>query len=501
MPAGQKQIVKIQFDTGKQTADLGKEPFVIRNAQPGQTFVLNAKVLDAQQTGQVLLIDKQQSQTIRVIPQIVTLGFQGPIGLDPLSPNQGAVPQLSFRVANTGRARIEKRTAALFFSLLRKKPSQSSLPTVDLTLLIADACQVNADTSCTPLDVSEGRPLVPDVDADKFKELRVRFITSVLERGSYELHACMKKIASTARFCDPTERPSNSNPDLIDTFALTFDLSPPEGELRLNLESPPEIQQGKDVSLSLIFILENRTAVFLKSVALSFELRVDSVLPPGGTTLADCTELSGGSGTKILDGSKRQCVLTNLGPSQARRFQVKFPPSEYKTGQQLIITVSEASTFRVSAASFTLQVVETSTTPRPTTQQGPELHPLSLEFTPTSPVTQGQTVLIRSRIENSGSQFTGSFTVDFQIFKVDSTSGTIKFVAALGETRHFPGIDPSVTIEASTLLDTCARDASGKCTLELGTYIVKVVVSTVPNELDRTNNELSTLLTIQAPKK
>ncbi|MBI3660476.1 hypothetical protein HY230_08405, partial [Candidatus Acetothermia bacterium] len=175
------------------------------------------------------------------------------------------------------------------------------------------------------------------------------------------------------------------------------------------------------------------------------------------------------------------------------------PDLPVKLGESVKLIVRDAGGLLKGPNLISLTLV-TADQGKPATE-GPELHPVSLEFSPPSPVKRGEIVLIRSRIENTGSQFTGPFTVDFQIFKVDTTSGTIKFVAALGETRHFPGIDPSVTIEASTLLDTCARDASGTCTLELGTYIVKVVVSTVPNELDRTNNELSTLLTIQAPKK
>ncbi|MBI1743784.1 hypothetical protein HYR54_12070 [Candidatus Acetothermia bacterium] len=504
----QSQIVIVQLDTSTRTA-------IKRGADDNDsTFTVRADIVDPGNRNNSLTANGSQKQAIIVTPSAAKLKLQGPIELSPPAPSQGSsLPTLSVLLANTGKGAFLDKTAVFFSLFQTAKPTQ---PAADFTLLIveAKACEVDLNglqsqkTQTTCQNFPDRQVVFGSIREGLIQQLSITFSTEILEPGSYKIFGCLKKFETAKRFCDPTDIDNKEDKDKrdstqLDDFTLNFQISPPDGIILLSIapESERQIEQGKNFKLTLT--VTNLTGVFLRSVGFSFALT-----PPANSNEIQCDELSSNSSPK----KGTQCVLQNLGTTNIRKFRVELPTSQYKVGQSVSINITGSL---LGATVVPLNVLvspdgfprffpviapveqKPGTPPSPS----PELHPLSLEFTPTSPVTQGQTVLIRSRIENSGSQFTGSFTVDFQIFKVDSTSGTIKFVAALGETRHFPGIDPSVTIEASTLLDTCARDASGKCTLELGTYIVKVVVSTVPNELDRTNNELSTLLTIQAPKK
>ncbi len=498
------QIFAIRLDTSRRT------DIVFDQSNANASYSIRANIVDPRTTNP--LISDAITQSFSLIASTATLKFHAPIGINPLIPPQGALPTLSFSVANTGRGGFADSAAIIFFTIVQTGPS--SQPAVDFSILIAQtqACDIDTsnnqvkETSCR---VIGGRQVIlPAFGEGALKQLRLVFFTSALEPGPYQIRGCLKKskdLPSTERFCDP----SSTNPAQLDTFTLNFQVGSPDGVISVFVapDSPTQsqIEQGKNATVLLT--VANFTGIFQRSISFSFSLdpKASRKVP------LECKEpLEQGVEFDLARGD--QCVLENVSPSRSqdigvRKMRVILPTSEFKKDQLVTLTVSDGGRLLRPSAKIAFQVVEKASSGGGTgpgqqpSGPGPELHALSLEFVPTSPVSQGQVVLIRSKIENSGNRFSGSFTVNFQLFSVNTNTNTVRFVAELGETRKFPGIDPNVIIEASTLLDTCARASNGSCTLETGTYLVKVIISAVPNELDRTNNELSTLLTIQPPKK
>ncbi len=528
------QTIDIQFDT-REFVRPTDATFPALTA--GKSYTLLADAVDPQ-TGTALTSSATESTQRKrpfkvVAPRFpAQLKIQAPIGLvvpsaAPLAQGilpsvpQGSFPTLSFLVASTGQGAFTQ-PSALFFSLVQN--IAQPLPITEFTLLIAraEACEVDPDTlqikkvdgkeSC-PLTFTDRQITFASFSEGAILQLRITFFSNALDPGTYRLHGCLKKTTDTTkRSCDPaTERleSQDKDPNLLDTLAVNFQVTAPAGDVFLTLapESPTQIAQGTDVT-SLTFTLTNMTGALLRKVSFSFK-RTPLGSGGGATDLRDCQEiLNNGTGTtKILENN--QCVLPNVTPSGSRKFRVDLPTKQYTVQDKQVALFVSGSLLSSQGLRFPLEVepkggfvlpIVEKLDPRSTPTQGPELHPLSLEFVPTSPVTQRQVVLIRSRIENSGTRFSGPFTVSFQFFSVELGTGRILPVDELGETRRFPGIDPGVVIEASTLFDTCAEKPGGTCKVKPGTYLIKVIVSNVPNELDPTNNEISTLLTIREKK-
>lgn len=511
LAGNQTQIFVVHFDTSQRVDSIKKG-----DTEGASTFNVRADITDPNDATKSISTGGQRDRFI-VVDSQAKLKIQGPIVVTPGIPPQGSLPILTFSIANTGRGAFANSTAALSFSILQStQPNQLA---VDFSLLIAQVQLCDIDTTTnqvreTQCRVLNNRQLVlPAFGEGIIRQLRVVFFTSVLEPGPYQIRGCLRKFSvsttpsatpTTASSCEPKDPKDDVNQ--LDIFALNFQVGSPDGVISLAIASESktiaEIEQGKDATV--IFSLANFTGIFQRSVSLSFALDPKAVRK----VPLECKEsFDQNIEIDLLRGD--QCVLDNVSPSRSqdigvRKFRVLLPTSEYKKEPDkekvITLTVSDGGKLLRPSAQFKFKLVEkvtTGTDPKQPQGPGPELHPLSLEFIPASPVTQGQIVLIRSKIENSGAKFTGPFTVSFQLFSVNTTSGSVKFVAELGEARKFPGIDPGVIVEASTLLDTCARNSNNVCTLDAGTYLVKVVVSVVPNELDRANNELSTLLTIQ----
>jgi hypothetical protein len=512
----QSQYFALRFDTSARVN--GEKGIRLRSGQNESPYTIRTDAVDPNDPSRSFTGRNAAIQTFVVTPAESKLKIQGPIAVSPSIPPQGSLPTLSFSIANTGRGAFPDSTAALFFSIFQS--AQPNQPAVDFSLLVAQAQACDIDPNSNQVITAQCRFLsnrqliLPSFGEGLTKQIRLVFFTSVLEPGPYQIRGCLRNFTSstaiqtttpsTAISCDPND----TSKDQIDFFAVNFQVGSPDGVISafVSPDSPTQtqIEQGKDATILLT--VANFTGIFQRSIAFSFSLdpRASRKVP------LECKEpLEPNVEFDLARGE--QCVLENVSPSRSqdigtRKMRILLPTSEFKKDQKITLTVSDGNRLLRPSAKLTFQVVEKATSGtggtggQQPTGPGPELHPTSLEFIPASPVTQGQTVLVRSKIENTGNRFTGPFTVNFQLYSVNTNTNTIRFVAELGETRRFPGIDPNVIIEASTLLDTCARASNGNCTLETGTYLLKVIVSAVPNELDRTNNELSTLLTIQ-PKK
>jgi hypothetical protein len=447
---------------------------------------------------------QDREKDFNLVSSTAQLQILAPIELVPAAPPQGSLPTLSFLVATTATSKggfRDKETAVYFRIELQGAP----LPFSDLTPLIAsaEACDFlpagpgQSGPTIENCELMPDRQRLPAIGAGRIKQVRLVFLTALLAPGSYRIFGCLKRVANIAPQCVAGQA-INPSDGFFDAFAVNFQIAPAVGHLVLALESPGEIQEGQDTAL--VFLLSNATRVIQQTVTLSFELNPPP--PAAQPRLLECLELLPGGGTRNIL-KENQCVLTNLAPTtsdaaDARRFRVKLPTRSYQRAQTPAVTLlvrDGGGLLRKDMSSLVLPVVVTPTA----LVDGPELHPISIQFSPPSPVPQGQIVVIRSRIQNTGTRASGAFTVTFQLIR-ESSAGQGTVIAVLGEPRRFPGIDKGATIEASALLDTCAKGNATQCTLTPGTYLIKVMVSPLPDELDKSNNELAARLTIVEPR-
>jgi hypothetical protein len=123
----------------------------------------------------------------------------------------------------------------------------------------------------------------------------------------------------------------------------------------------------------------------------------------------------------------------------------------------------------------------------------PEFHPTSLTFRPPSPVSKGTQVTVRVQIENTGKPASPQLLVTFEYclesptceFTSDGFQEGIKRLTS-EQTRPLSEGRP---LEVSDVLDTA--------NLAPGSYLFRVRVEAIGvTELDATNNEISTYLTI-----
>jgi len=124
----------------------------------------------------------------------------------------------------------------------------------------------------------------------------------------------------------------------------------------------------------------------------------------------------------------------------------------------------------------------------------PELHPISLEVNPSSPVERGETVLVSTEIENTGESTAGEFRVRFLYWQGEigaslaaPETSWVQFGSAL-----VPGLGRDGRLRIEQPLDTLLLDLLSP---ELGTitpHTIRVVVDAPDNvsEEDPDNNEM-----------
>lgn len=128
----------------------------------------------------------------------------------------------------------------------------------------------------------------------------------------------------------------------------------------------------------------------------------------------------------------------------------------------------------------------------------PEYHPISLRFTPPSPVLKGTQVTVEVEIENTGKPFAPVLDVAFEHCLLDVSGACGEFSSA-GFKEGTDGIkrvtDTQPLAEGSSITVSNVLDTTDF--LEGGTYVVRVTIQTTDgNELDLNNNEMTARLSI-----
>lgn len=277
-------------------------------------------------------------------------------------------------------------------------------------------------------------------------------------------------------------------------LTIVFELKDPPRNLTVfdgRLLSQPQMPSGQ---ASFTFTIHNESFAPAAGVELGFsllQLETRNSFDPRGLKDFAC-----GPNDTSFDPSRDQCRVTEseagltIAANGSLDVLVQFSTEGLAPGgYELSVTVDPQGSFEEThkddntlTIEFNLPVEE------PPAEEGPELHPIGITFTPSSPVVQGTQVLVGTVIRNSGNRDAGEFKVEFYLRPED---GKAAQSFELFGTQTVAGLRLGATIEVSSILDTTA--------LEPGLYAIKVTVDPLgQEELDRANNTIIAFITITA---
>ena len=336
---------------------------------------------------------------------------------------------------------------------------------------------------CPDLPVIEGRCTVAEgLRGHERRTLRVELVTRLLDPGAYELRIVV----------DPDNEVTTEADEGDNVLTLDFVLRPPPRNLRAaeGRVTPPSVVAGQPVSA--LVVVRNESPVPISTVELDF------LLTPLEATGAerDARELEGFAcgpvGAFVL--GEDRCRELALDAQSALQIVVQFSTAGLTPGRyELRVVVDPAGLIEETdetdnALALAFRVVETPEQVIP--EAGPELHPVALRFTPSSPVPRGAVVLVTAEVENSGTRDAGPFVVEFALRR-EREEGPEQDFVVFG-VREVSGLRVGRTVRVQVGLDT-----SG---LAPGLYAVRVVVRPLGNvELDPDNNALIAFLTVREP--
>ena len=420
----------------------------------------------------------EPESVLTIRPQRPNLTILATFTLEPAEPRQGDLLIITFTIENDRPADV---TAPIPLSFLLRKRGEIAFRELRPPAI-----------RCPELPVLNERcTLAEGLRGGERRTIRVDLITSLLDPGDYQLRIIIDPDNEVT-----TEVNKNDNVLTID-FTLgqpPRNLSLPEGRL-----TPQSVAKGRVISV--LFVIRNESIVPTTGIELALTLTHRET----GEQWDVRTLLGFACGPlgNFLAGEDR-CRKLSLDAQSAVQIVVQFSTEELPLGDyELLITVDppspeqpagriEEQDEQDNTLKLAFRVVETPEEVIP--EAGPELHPLAIRFTPSSPVVQGQAVLITAEIENSGTRDAGAFIVEFALRREDVTEGqsTADFVPFSSQT--ISGLRVGRTVNVQAILDT-----SG---LEPGLYAVQIVVRALEDlELDPDNNVLIALLTVRAPPK
>ena len=131
----------------------------------------------------------------------------------------------------------------------------------------------------------------------------------------------------------------------------------------------------------------------------------------------------------------------------------------------------------------------------------PELHPISLEFDPASPVKRGETVRVSTEIENSGESTAGEFAVRFLLRRggIAESFAVPEGDWTLVGSSVVPGLKRDEHLALEETLDTSTLVLDSQEPMTVTPYTIKVVVDATDQveEEDETNNDILSSLGIE----
>ncbi len=413
-----------------------------------------------------------------VQPRKPNLSILAEFRLTPERPRQGDLLSVEFVVENDRQAGV---AAPIPISIGIRSRADVELGRTDFTELVPPAIR------CPGLSVvtnAQGLPrcaLGDGLPGNTRRTVVVEIATAFIEPGEYQMRI----------FVDP-ENDIDTEADEEDNV-LTFDfalLAPPRNlTLAEGRIAPTRPVLGQEVAVT--FVLRNDGLTAVEGVDLAF------VLVERATGLErSARELPGFTCGPVgsVQPGEDLCGGLRLEAGGELSLFARFSTETLSLGaHELRVVVDPENRIREEAGGgeednvllLAFTVVEVP----PPAEAGPELHPVAVRITPSSPIAPGERALILATIENSGTQDAGAFRVEFALRREDPEDGT-EFATFRAAT--LPRLRLGHAVDVQALLDTRDR--------EEGTYALRVrVIPLEDQELDPNNNDLIVFFTIQAP--
>ncbi|MBI1730291.1 hypothetical protein HYR53_06705 [Candidatus Acetothermia bacterium] len=253
--------------------------------------------------------------------------------------------------------------------------------------------------------------------------------------------------------------------------------------------SPQAARPGQLFALN--FTINNSSFASVQNVEISTLLRT----VPQGSAAALVVPVkftcSASSDSFVTGTDITPCTLVQrVGPEQGLDLQLQFDSTGLSFGNyEWVIKLDPNNLIQeTDEDDNTLTAVVTLADQNPQAARGPELHPVSLDLAPSSPVVRGQKVVVSSTIKNSGNQDAQNFKVVFSVRREDS--GQNQGYQTIS-TKTIEILKLGLSMDVKTTLDTS--------TLDPGLYSIKIeIISTDQAELDANNNSLIAFFTVVA---
>jgi hypothetical protein len=403
--------------------------------------------------------------------------------ISPALPNQGDLLNVEFTVEND---RLEDVNFPVDTSIsIRKRNGGGTFG--PFTTLVAPSMSCR---NCESLRLASGLRAT----------IQAQIITTLVEAGEYEMQITVDSANELLEFNEADN-----------TLTFDFVLGQPPRNLSIGGSQLFPIIARPNEIFTLNFGVTNESFAAATNVPIklsrklaseSDDLAVELISP-----ILTCTTNGGGFSTDISTGNL--CgLIQSISGNQTLALQLQFqlqteldlaaiPAGDY----ELILELDSGNAFDESNESDNvLRIPFTLADQDPVgaggtgdddgeteAQRGPELHPTSVDLTPTSPITQGESILVQSNVRNSGNQDAHEFEVRFSYRLEDGSNGAF----TIFETQSIAVLKVGLAVDLKATLDTSALG------LGTGFYSIKVEVLS-PNEieLDTENNSVIAFFTL-----
>ncbi|GEM_PF-7030233 len=423
-----------------------------------------------------------------VLPRKPNLSILADVRLDPAAPRQGDLLTVEFVVENDRQAGI---AAPIPISLGIRSRADLALGRSDFTELIPPAIR------CPGLVILTGPQGIPrcalgdGLPGNTRRTVTVQIATAFIEPGEYQMRI----------FVDPEDDIDTEADESDNVLLFDFTLRAPPSNLTLEAGSlaPSRLLPGQVVTVT--FRVRNEGPTALEGVDVALRVRE---LATG--EVRDARDLRGftcGPVGTVQPGEDRCRDLRLEGRAGVELF-AQFAVEGLAFGSyELVIRVDPDDEIPEEAGGgeadnelrLAFAVVEEPLPGPEEAELRPELHPSAVRLTPSSPLPEGGTALVRATVENRGTRDAGAFRVEFALRPEAPASpegGTIPF-QTFAE-RTFPRLRLGNTLQVQALLDT---EALG---LQEGVYALRVrVIALEDRELDPNNNDLIVFFSVISP--
>jgi hypothetical protein len=404
----------------------------------------------------------QAALTVTVVhPNVLVLAE---FALTPSSPKQGDVLTVDFTIENDRNADI---TVPFDVSLaIRKRVGVNEFDSFTTLLPPALSCP-----DCSNIRLLGGER----------KTIESQIASVLVDPGNYQMQI----------FVDSANVITDETSELDNILTFDFVLGQPLRNLSFGgvRVSPQAARPGQVFTLN--FAINNDSFASVQNVEISTLLRT---VPQGSAAqlvvpvkfTCSTSSNSFATGTNIAP-----CTLVQrVGAEQGLDLQLQFDSTGLSFGNyEWVVKIDPNNLIQeTDEEDNTLTAIVTLGDQNPQPARGPELHPVSLDLAPSSPIVRGQKVVVSCTIKNSGNQDAQNFKVVFSVRREDA--GQNQGYQTIS-TKTIGVLKLGLSMDVKTTLDTS--------TLDPGLYSIKIeIMSTDQVELDANNNSLIAFFTVVA---